>query len=84
MARHPPAHPAVFIPVGACWLNLHEGWWRIFRRHAVAGQSFAGPHDIDYATRVATVQLNSQAKPWVWDRPPPTPRRHRRCFIYTR
>ncbi|MGA4850955.1 transposase [Streptomyces sp. G5(2025)] len=22
----------VFIPVGACWLNLQEGWWRIFRQ----------------------------------------------------
>ncbi|WP_426570350.1 transposase [Streptomyces canus] len=22
----------VFIPVGACWLNLQEGWWRIFRK----------------------------------------------------
>ena len=21
----------VFIPVGACWLNLQVGWWRIFR-----------------------------------------------------
>ncbi|WP_230884060.1 transposase [Planomonospora sp. ID82291] len=26
-----------FIPVGACWLNLQEAWWRIFRRHALAG-----------------------------------------------
>nr|WP_285558864.1 hypothetical protein [Streptomyces hygroscopicus] len=32
----------VFIPVGACWLNLQESWWRIFRKAALAGQSFAG------------------------------------------
>jgi hypothetical protein len=31
----------VFIPKRACWLNLQEGWWRLFRRQALAGQSFA-------------------------------------------
>lgn len=30
----------VFIPVGVCWLNLQKGWWRIFRKAALAGQSF--------------------------------------------
>jgi hypothetical protein len=48
------AHPRVqqtFIPVGAAWLNLIEGWWRLFRRKAFAGQSFASQsladaHDI--------------------------------------
>ncbi|WP_435253667.1 transposase [Streptomyces sp. 1222.5] len=25
----------VFIPVGACWLNVQEGWWRIFRKTAL-------------------------------------------------
>ncbi|GHF40025.1 transposase [Streptomyces morookaense] len=25
---HPRIHH-VFIPVGACWLNLQEGWWRL-------------------------------------------------------
>jgi transposase len=79
-------HPRIqhaFIPVGACWLNLQEAWWRIFRRHAIAGQCFADPDDIDYATTVATTQLNTQAKPWIWGRPPPPPRRYRRRFIYT-
>ncbi|MGX1549311.1 hypothetical protein [Streptomyces adustus] len=32
---HPPIHHA-FIPVGACRLNLQEGWWRIFRKTALA------------------------------------------------
>ncbi len=30
-------HPRIqhaFIPTGACWLNLQEGWWRLFRREA--------------------------------------------------
>jgi hypothetical protein len=72
-----------FIPVGACWLNLQEPWWRIFRHHALAGNDFAEPADIAYVTANATAQLNQQAKPWIWGRPPPTPRRLRRRFIYT-
>ena len=38
-------HPRIrhaFIPKRACWLNLQEGWWRIFRKTALAGQTFAG------------------------------------------
>ncbi|MGW4412900.1 hypothetical protein ACWEJ6_53650 [Nonomuraea sp. NPDC004702] len=64
-------------------LNPQEAWWRIFRRHAIAGQCFVGPDDIDYATRIATTQLNALAKPWVWGRPPPPPRQLRRRFAYT-
>ena len=51
------AHPRVqhvFIPKGACWLNLQEAWWRLFRREAFAGQSFADHTEINYATQVAT------------------------------
>ena len=60
-----------FIPVGACWLNLQEGWWRIFRRHALAGVSFATADDVAYVTSNATTQLNQKAGPWIWGRPPP-------------
>jgi hypothetical protein len=45
----------IFIPVGA--------WWRLFRRDALAGQSFADAEEIELATRVATKQLNLRAKP---------------------
>ncbi len=68
LAEHPRLHQ-VFIPTGACWLNLQEGWWRLFRRDALAGQSFANPDEIAQATRVATAQLNRRAKPWIWGRP---------------
>ena len=57
-------HPRIrhaFIPKRACWLNLQEGWWRIFRRQALAGQDFADPDEIARATRVATAQLNARA-----------------------
>ncbi|HEV2459528.1 MAG TPA: transposase, partial [Ktedonobacterales bacterium] len=81
LAAHPRLHH-VFIPTGACWLNLQEGWWRLFRREAFAGQSFADPPEIAQATRVATQQLNARAKPWIWGRPP-KPHRHRRhLFCY--
>jgi len=33
--------------------------------------------------RIATVQLNTRAKPRVWGHPPPSPRRYRRRFGYT-
>jgi hypothetical protein len=70
-AAHPRVHQ-VFIPTRACWLNLVEGWWRLFRRAALAGQAFVDREEIVLATRVATWQLNARAKPWVWGRPPPT------------
>jgi DDE superfamily endonuclease len=78
-------HPRIrhaFIPVAACWLNLQEGWWRLFRKAALAGQSFADPSEIDQATRLATAQLNTRAKPWIWGRPTPPTRRLRRRFVY--
>ena len=46
LAAHPRVHP-VPLPTGACWLNLQEGWWRLFRREALAGQSFADAKEID-------------------------------------
>jgi hypothetical protein len=79
LGKHPRVHP-VPIPTGACWLNLQEGWWRLFRREAIAGQSFADAKEIDLATQAATQHLNARAQPWVWGRPPPP---HRTlCCIY--
>jgi transposase len=59
LAGHPRIEQ-VFIPKGACWLNLQEAWWRIFRRHALAGQTFADPGEIAQVTEVATAQLNAR------------------------
>jgi DDE superfamily endonuclease len=77
-----PRTRQVFIPKGACWLNLQEGWWRLFRRTALAGQSFATPDEITLATRIATAQLNTRAQPWIWGRPAPPARHLRRRFTY--
>src|SRR5215216_147098 len=81
LEEHPRIEHA-FIPKGAAWLNLIEGWWRVFRRQAFAGQCFADSYEIDLATRVATRQLNRKATPWVWGRTPRPPRYRRRTFVY--
>jgi transposase len=81
LADHPRIRHA-FIPVGASWLNLIEGWWKNFRRKAFAGVSLADADDIAYATRLATTQLNRHARPWIWGRPPPPHRSLRRSFVY--
>jgi hypothetical protein len=82
LAGRPSPHPPCFHPQGRL-LNMQEAWWRIFRRQALAGQSFAGPDEIARATQVATAQLNARAKPWIWGRPEPKHRTYRRRFIYT-
>ncbi|MET8419822.1 transposase [Streptomyces sp. NPDC005134] len=78
---HPRIHHA-FIPVGACWLNLQEGWCRLFRKTALAGRSFCNPSDIAYATKLAATQLNATARPWVWGPHPPPTRARRRRYVY--
>jgi DDE superfamily endonuclease len=81
LTEHPRVHP-VPLPVGACWLNFQEGWWRLLRKEAFAGQTFADYSDIERAVTGATARLNHRATPWVWGRPPPSPRHFRRCFTY--
>jgi len=81
LATH-PRFTQVPIPKGACWLNLQEGWWRLFRKEALAGQTFADAAEIAQATTWATSRLNRRAKPWVWGRPPRRHRHLRRCFMY--
>ncbi|GAA5771876.1 hypothetical protein [Streptosporangium roseum] len=71
----------MFIPVKACRLNLAEGW-RLLRRAAFAGQTFADATEIAHAVAVATTQLNTHAQPWIWGRPPPRPRTLRLTFVH--
>ncbi|MEU0478983.1 helix-turn-helix domain-containing protein [Streptosporangium sp. NPDC006013] len=73
LLRHPRIRQ-VFIPVKACWPNLAEGWWRLLRKAAFAGQTFTDA--------TATTRLNARAQPWIWGRPPPQPRTLRRMFVY--
>nr|WP_236600317.1 hypothetical protein [Ktedonobacter sp. SOSP1-85] len=59
-ARTLPYPLVCSIPKGACWLNLQEGWWRLFRRDAFAGQSFANAHEIE---RCRSLRRNSTTEP---------------------
>ena len=81
LADHPRIRQ-VFLPKGACWLNLQAAWWRRLRRQALAGRCFADAAEITLATRVATRRLNRRARPRVWGRTPPSPRHRRRLFMY--
>ncbi len=81
LSQHPRIQQ-VFLPKRAAWLNLQEAWWRLLRREALAGQTFANRTEIAHATAVATQQLNRRAQPWVWGRPQKPPRRKRRVFMY--
>jgi hypothetical protein len=80
-AAHPRVHHT-FLPTGACWLTLPEGWWRLFRREACAGQTFADAEEIDQVSVLATAKLNHRAKPWIWGRPCRPQRHLRRRFVY--
>ena len=62
--------------------DLQEAWWRLFRRAALAGQSFANDREIARATTVATAQLNRRARPCVWGQPPRPHRPLRRLLVY--
>ena len=81
LAEHPRVEQR-FIPVKAAWLNLMEPWWRLLRREAFAGQSFADTQEVKQAAADGTRRLNARAKPWVWGRPARTPRKRRRAFVY--
>jgi len=80
-AQHPRLPPGG-SPVGACRRHLQAAWWRLFRRAARAGQSFATDEDITQATTVAAKQRNKRATPSVWGRPPKPHRHLRRLLVY--
>jgi hypothetical protein len=55
--------PAGIHPETGLLVNMAEGWWRLLRRAAFAGQTFVDTDEIAYAVDVATTQLNTHAKP---------------------
>ncbi|UWP86521.1 IS630 family transposase [Dactylosporangium fulvum] len=83
LARHPRIQQ-VFIPKRACWLNMAEGWWRLLRRAAFAGQSFVDTAEIAYAVEMATTQLNTNANPGCEDdrHHPPAPSAASSCTAF--
>ena len=63
----------VFIPIGACRLNLQEGWWRLFRKAALAGRDFADHYEIDHAAQVPPPSSTPAPGPGSGDVPSPSP-----------
>jgi hypothetical protein len=60
LADHPRIQHA-FIPRRACWRNLQEGWWRLFRREALAGETFADAQE-RYTRSKSTVTRAAYAR----------------------
>ena len=81
LLQHPRVHP-VPIPTGACWLNLQEGWWRLFRREALAAQSLADARRSIWRLGWPPSTSTRGPSPGYWGRPPPSHRKLRRRFIY--
>jgi transposase len=68
-----------FLPTGAAWLNLIEGWWRILGHRALDGRNFQGPAEVQGAFQATLAQWNSQPTPFRWDPEGRQPRRGRGC-----
>ena len=72
LAAHPRLQQ-VCSPVGACWRHLQAAWWRLFRRAARAGQSFAtagGQGSISISTASVCTWNTSDVPAWVTGMPP--------------
>jgi hypothetical protein len=62
-----------FLPTGAAWLNLIEGWWRIIRHRALDGRNFQGTAGLERASDIALAGWNEKPTPFRWNpqqRPP--------------
>ncbi len=61
LAEHSRIHH-IFIPKGACRLNLQEGWWRLFRRDAPFWTEFCQPRRdrAGHSRRYSSAQPASQ------------------------
>jgi hypothetical protein len=85
LAAHPRIEQ-VFIPTGACWLQPAGGLVADLPSARPGRADLRRPGrdrpEIAHATELATAQLNSHAKPWIWGRQPAPPRPRRRRFVY--
>ena len=74
-----------FLPKGAAWLNLIEGWWRILRHHrALDGRNFQSLQEVRQAFRTALAGWNAAPAPFRWDPQRREGRRRRACLQCTR
>lgn len=64
-----------FLPTGAAWLNLIEGWWNILGHRALDGRNFADAEELKAAFKSVLEGWNVNPTPFRWD---PQGRQHRR------
>src|SRR6266508_4145611 len=63
VAGPPSAHPAGLHPGRACWLNLQEGWWRLYRRGVIV-QSRPAPARHTMVEEATTRWTGQHATRW--------------------
>lgn len=56
-----------FLPKGAAWLNLIEGWWRILGHRALDGRNFQDTEEVQKAFGTALAGWNANPTPFRWD-----------------
>jgi hypothetical protein len=56
-----------FLPTGAAWLNLIEGWWRILGHRALDGRNFQATAVVEQAFDTALAGWNDRPTPFRWD-----------------
>ncbi len=80
LADHPRIRQG-FIPKRACWLHLQAGWWRLFRRAALAGRSLPTPVSSSTPRGWPPASSTGALGRGVGPSAPPT-RKLRRKFVY--
>ncbi len=81
VAGRPPRIRQGFIPKRACWLHLQAGWWRLFRRAALAGRSLPTPVSSSTPRGWPPASSTGALGRGVGPSAPPT-RKLRRKFVY--
>jgi hypothetical protein len=69
-----------FLPTGAAWLNLIEGWWRIIGHRALDGHNFQDTGEVELAFDAALAGWNEKPTPFRWDPQQRQRERRRNCL----
>jgi hypothetical protein len=56
-----------FLPTGAAWLNLIEGWWHILSHRALDGRNFANTDEVSASYLVTLERWNQAPTAFQWD-----------------
>lgn len=73
-----------FLPAGAAWLNLIEGWWSILDNRSLPGRNFANTSELRASYLATLKDWNASPTPFRWDPKEPTSRRAKGCIKCSR